>query len=123
MPSVAASAAIASVLRREAEGGVGDIQIEMLFHLVGVEHLADRERDLGGATQRISLAPNGGFDAREVVFRRRQQVFALAAPFGGKIGIAADDQPLAGKVGRGDGRDIAPVEQRELQGRRCSAIP
>ena len=34
----------------------------------------------------------------------------------GEVGIAADDQPLAGEVGRGDRRHVALVEQRQLQG-------
>jgi hypothetical protein len=83
----------------------------MLFHLVRVQHLADLQRDLGRPAQRISLAFDGSLDARKVVLGRRQQVFALAAAFGGEVGIAADDQPFAGKVGRGDGSDIAPVKQ------------
>ena len=88
----------------------------MLFHFVGVEHRADRERDLCGATQRIPLALDRGLDAGKVLLGRRQQLFALAAAFGGEVGIAADHQPLAGKVRRCDGGHVALVEQRELQG-------
>ena len=43
-------------LAGEAEGRVSDVEIEMLAHLVGVEHRADRERDLGGTAHRIALA-------------------------------------------------------------------
>jgi hypothetical protein len=102
--------------RGEAEGGVGDLQIEMLPHFIRVQHLANLERDLGGAAQRIPLAPDRGFDAREVLLGRRQQFVALAGAFGGEVGVAADDQPFAGKVGRGDAGHVALVEQGELQG-------
>ena len=33
----------------------------------------------------------------------------------GEIGVSADDQPLAGEVGRGDRRHVALVEQRHLK--------
>src|ERR1700712_5855959 len=51
-----------SGLAGEAEGVVSDRQIEMLFHLVGVEHRTDRKRDRGGAMQRMTLALDSGFD-------------------------------------------------------------
>ena len=88
----------------------------MFLHFVRVEHLAHLERDRGGAAQRIALAPDSGLDAREVLLGRRQQLFAFAGAFGGEVGIAADDQPLAGEVGRGDAGHVALVEQRQLQG-------
>jgi hypothetical protein len=81
-----------------AESVVGDRQTEMLFHLVGVEHFADGECDLGGATQRIAFALDPGLDGSEILLGGRQQFFTLAGAFGGEIGIAADHQPLAGKV-------------------------
>jgi hypothetical protein len=34
---------------REAEGGIGDVEIEMLGHLVFVDHRTDGEADRGGA--------------------------------------------------------------------------
>ena len=93
------------------------VEIEMLGHLVRVEHRADRERDLGGAAQRIALArrrrPGCG---RGRVSVAAEQVLALAAALGGEVGIAADDQPLAGIIGCGDRGHVALVEQRELQG-------
>jgi hypothetical protein len=72
----------------------------MLGHLVLVDHRADRKRDLGGAAQRIALAGDGRLDTGE-------------GALGGEIGVAADDQTLAGEVRRGDAGHVALVEQRE----------
>ena len=88
---------------------------EVLGHLMLVDHLADRERDLGGATQRIALARHGCLDAGKITLGGGEQVLALAGALGGEIGVAADHQALAGEVGRGDGGHIALIEQRELQ--------
>src|SRR5271166_5150797 len=97
MPSVAASAAISAVF--EAEAGISDVEIEMLGHLVFVDDFADRERDLGGAAQRITFARDGGLDAGEVALGGGQQILALAAALCGEIGVAADHQAFAGKSG------------------------
>ena len=115
MPSVAASAAISVVLRAKLKARIGDVEIEMLGHLVPVDHRADRERDLGGAAQRIALAGDGRLDAGEIALGGGEQVFALAGALGGEIGIAADHQTLAGEIGCGDAGHVALVEQRELQ--------
>ena len=64
----------------------------------------------------LRLRSTAGLDPGEVLLGRGQQVFTLAAALGGEIGIAADHQPLAGKIRRGDGGHVALVEQRELQG-------
>ncbi len=116
MPSVAASAAISAVLRAKPKLWSVMVKIEVLAHLVLLDHGADRERDFGGAAQRIALARDGGLDAGEVAFGGRQQFLALAGALGGEIGVAADNQPLAGEVGAGDAGHVALVEQRELQG-------
>jgi hypothetical protein len=102
-------------LSRKAEGGVGDRQIEMVFHFV-VEHRTDRKRDFRGAAQRITLAADGSLDAAEALLGRRQQFFTLAAALGGEVGITANHQSLAGIIRGGDGGHIALVEQRQLQG-------
>src|ERR1700677_3637034 len=98
MPSVAASAAIlgssprASLagLSREAEGGICDVEIEMLSHFMRIDHRADGKRDRGSAAQRIALAVDRGLDAGEISLGGGQQVFTLAGAFGGEIGIAAN---------------------------------
>ena len=64
----------------------------------------------------ISAVPDRDFDAAEPLFGGGQQLFALACAFGGEVGIAADHQPLAGVVRRGDRGHVALVEQRQLQG-------
>jgi hypothetical protein len=71
----------------------------MLFHLVAVEHFADRQRDGGGATQRRAMALDPELDVRQIAFRGGQQLVPLAPAFSGQIGIAADHQPLAREVG------------------------
>src|SRR4051812_2106600 len=46
-------------LAGEAEGGAGDVEVEVLCHLVLVDHGTDRKCDLGGTAQRIALAGDG----------------------------------------------------------------
>ena len=87
----------------------------MLGHVVAMDHRADADRDGAGATERSASARNRGLDAAEIAFRRRAEVFAFALAQGGKIGIATDNEPLAGKFRRGDARPIALIEERELQ--------
>ena len=66
--------------------------------------------------ERLALASDSSLDAGEVAFGCRQQFLALARALGSEIGIAANNQPLIGEVGAGDGGHVALVEQRELQG-------
>ena len=95
---------------------VGDGEIEVLAHLVLLDHCTDSERDLGRPAQRLPLARDGGLDAGQIAFGRRQQFLALAGALGGEIWIATNNQPLTREVGTGDGGHVALVEQRELQG-------
>ena len=94
---------------------VGDDEFEVLGHLVAVDDDADLEGNLGLAAQRIAGTPNGGRDDGEISFRRVQQVLALACALAREIGVATDDEPFAGILGRRDGRHVALVEQRHLQ--------
>lgn len=55
-----ASAAVASLRAYETETGVRDLQIEVLAHLVSVDHRTDGDPDLHAAAQRIALAPASG---------------------------------------------------------------
>jgi len=93
MPSVAASAAISAILR-EAEAMVGDGKVEVLAHLVLLDHRPESERDFGLPAQRISLTCDGSLDTGQIAFGRGQHFLALARALSGKIGIAADNQPL-----------------------------
>ena len=103
--------------------GIGDVEIEVLGHFIPVDHRTDPERDLGGATQRIAPAGDGGLDAGEIALGGGQQVFALAGALGGKIRVAADHQTLIGKLGCRDAGDVALVEQRKAAACRSPATP
>ena len=87
----------------------------MLGHLVLVEHGADGHADLRRAAQGLRLARHAGGDFGQIALGGGDEVLALAGALARQIRIAADDQPLAGKVGRGDRRHVALVEQRHLQ--------
>jgi len=63
-----------------------------------------------------ALAGHGGGDAGEVALGGGEQILALARALGGERAVAADDQPLARELGRGDGGHIAVIKQRHLQG-------
>ena len=71
----------------------------MLGHLVLVEHGADFEADFSFAAQRLALAGHRGGDAGEFALGGGEQILALAGALGGESPVAADDQPLAGKIG------------------------
>src|ERR1700746_2194784 len=93
MPSSAASAAIASVLRWNER---------VASPMDSSKCLATLWRVTTGPTLRARSAPP-------------QQVLALARALAREIGIAADDQPLARIVGRRDRCHVTLVEQRHLQ--------
>ena len=48
-----------------------------------------------------------------------RQILALAGALGGESAVAADDEPLARELGRGDAGHIAVIKQRHLQ---CVAV-
>jgi hypothetical protein len=88
----------------------------VLGHLVLVEHGADLEADFGFAAQRLALASHGGGDAGKVALGGGEQILALADALGSARAVAADDEPLARELGRGDAGHVAVIEQRHLQG-------
>ena len=88
----------------------------MLGHLVAMEDLADLEADFRLALQGRTGALHPIADGGEIALGGQQQLLALVRPAAGQLGIAADHQPLAGIVGRGDGGHVALVEQVELEG-------
>ena len=67
----------------------------------------------------MAAAPRSGLfsrrvaarDGREVLLGGRQQLVALAPPFGGQQRIAAHDEPLAGELVAGDLGQVPLVEQ------------
>jgi hypothetical protein len=75
----------------------------------------DGKADFSGAAQRLALAGHGRGDARQVALGGGEQVLTLAGALGSERVVAADNQALAGEIGRGNGRHVALVEQRHLQ--------
>jgi hypothetical protein len=80
-----------------------------------VEHGADLETDFSFAAQRLALAGDGGGDAGEVTLGGGEQILALTRSLGGERPVAADDQPLARELGRGNAGHVAVIKQRHLQ--------
>ena len=107
----------------EREACLADRELEVLGHLAPVDDGADLERDLGLAAQRLAGTPNRGRNGGKVLFSRGQQVLSLAGALAGEIAIATDDEPLARIIGRRDGRHVALVEQRHLQGSGFRELP
>src|SRR5207302_3770422 len=99
-----------------AEARVGDLEHEVLADVTPPEYLADPERDLRLAAERLPGPLGGGGDRGQVAFRGRQQLSALAGPLLGQERVLADDESLAGIVGVGDLGQVLLVEERELQG-------
>src|ERR1700722_436540 len=52
-------------LAREGKLRIGDVQIEVLAHLMLFDHGADGKRDRGGAARRVPPARDGRLDARQ----------------------------------------------------------
>ena len=88
----------------------------MLAHFVDVEDLADSQRNLSSAAQRIALALDAGPDGSKILLSGCQQLFTLARTLGGEIRIAAHHQPLTRIIRRRHRSHVARVEQRELYG-------
>ncbi len=111
-PSSAASKAIASVLRGEGEARIGDDELEVLGHVATIEHGADLEADLVLAAQRSALAQRRRLNLGELFLGRGDEFAALAGALGRQLGVATDNETLAGIVVRNDLRHVALVEQR-----------
>ena len=77
---------------------VGDGELEVLGDLAPAKHGSDGQADPVSAPKRLAGAPDAGLDADEFLLGGVEQFDPLAGAFGGEIGIAADHQPLAGKV-------------------------
>ncbi len=86
----------------------------MLAGLVPADHLADLDPDRPGAGE--FPGRHAGEDGGQQLPGGGQQVLPLAGPVGGQDRIAAGDQPLAGKVGRGDLGEVLLIEQGQLEG-------
>jgi hypothetical protein len=86
----------------EDEAVVGDGDVEVLGHMAALERNGDAAGDRRGAAQRSFGARDCRGDGSQIAFAGLQQILALTRPRGGQIGIAADDQPFAGVIWRGD---------------------
>ena len=78
------------------EGGVGDLDLEVLLDLVALERRPDREPDLVSAVQRAAL--DALRDLSQALLGRFQQFGAFAGALRCDERVAAHDQPLAGIV-------------------------
>ena len=67
--------------------------------------------DFGLAAQRSLLSSNRRRDFSQIAFGRFEQLLAFMRSQPGEVGVAADDQPFARKIARGDRRHVAIVEQ------------
>jgi hypothetical protein len=83
----------------------------VLGHLVLADDGTGLEGNLGGASQRLLGAANPVLDFGKVAFGGGEQILALAPTRDGELGVAADDQALAGIVICGDAGEITLIEQ------------
>ncbi len=81
----------------EAEAGRGDVEVEVLLHLLPVDDLADGEADAGLAREGSALDACG--DLRERHLRGFEQFLPDPVTVSGQPGVAAGDEALAGEVG------------------------
>ena len=84
----------AGLVATVGEGGVGDGGVEVLAHLVFVDHLAHRLADLARAGEGAAADPVG--DAGEQLVGCGQQVAAFAGTFGGERGCGTRTSSLSG---------------------------
>jgi hypothetical protein len=64
-----------------------------------VDHRTDRERDLGGAAQRIAPAGDGGLDAGKITLGGGKQVVALARALAARSGLRQTTRRSLGNSG------------------------
>ena len=98
MPSRAASAGDGVLVAGEAKRVLGDLETEVLGHLVVVEHLAHPQGDLVLAAQGPVRAAGGRGDLGQFGCGGRQQFVAFAGAVGGQDRVVAAHQPFVGKV-------------------------
>src|SRR5262249_33009149 len=97
------------------EVGVGDGEREVLGHLVLADDGTGLEGNLGDASQWPLGAANAVLDFGKVTLGCGEQILALAPARDGELGVAADDQALAGIAICGNAGEITLIEQRELE--------
>src|ERR1700722_14735976 len=104
------------VIAREVQRVVGDGDTEVLGDLAATQQGADRQADLVGPAQWLSLAQGAGLNVLQILLGGIEQLASFAPAFLGKGGVLADDEALAREVRTFDLGQVALVEQRELQG-------
>src|SRR5205814_9966735 len=86
----------------------------MLGHLVVVDYCSDGECNLVLAAQWSLLSPRTGLNFEQRLLGGIEQFAPLARALLGKQRIPADDQALAGIVGRGDLGTLVLIDQGEV---------
>jgi len=90
---------------------IGNLDVEVLSHLLSIENRPDRHADIGGTLEAGVLPAHLLFHPLQLAFGSNQQVLTLAPPIECKITIAAHDQPLAREhLRRTDFSEVALVE-------------
>ena len=123
MPSSAGLFGDAPLVAAEGEAVVGDLEVDVLGHLVSGDDPADAQADLVPALERPGLAPGCGKHRAEIALGGPEQRLALARASLGEQRVAAGDQALAGEVRMMDLGQVALVEQRGLQRPARSQLP
>ena len=113
MPSSAASAAICFSRRSELEAALLDGERKVLADFVFVEHLTDPHADLVAPGERAVV--DAGPDLLQFLLGRLQQRLAFVRAQLRQIDIAAGHQPLARELRMRELKEIALIEQAELQ--------
>jgi hypothetical protein len=102
----------ADAVAREAEGVVGDGQLEVLGH-PELDDLAHAQADLVAPGELARVHP--GLDLGQVELGGRKQLLALVRAQLGQFGVAARHEPLAPIQRRAEFEQVALVEQIELK--------
>src|SRR3984957_7067871 len=76
------------------EIAVGNLDVEVLGHLLSIEDRTDRHADLGGALEARVLSGDLLLHPGQLAFGSDQEIVTLARPLDWKRPIAAHDQPL-----------------------------
>ena len=99
---------VASVVERL----FGDVELEVLGHLVLADDFPDPHPDAVFALEAALVACSGGDDGVEQRFGGLQQGLTLRCPLGGQLGVATHHQPLAGVGIAADFDQVALIEHR-----------
>ena len=85
-----------------------DRQRKVLGHLVLIDHAAHAQGDVGAPGEFAAINP--GLDLGQTGVRRAEQFLALVRAKLRQFGIAAGDQPFAGKLRCAEFEQVALIE-------------